>query len=503
MSKYPISAVCPDCGSRNSFRKGRDRVCGACHARYTPPASLAERVMFGIVFIIPGFLLTLAAGASILGMLSAKEQPLGCFGLAAAAGVLGFACIGWGIKELGGRQIADRPQAISEDRPLASDDERPEVIEDLSTSITAAANIEGIARTPSAAPAQRRITEAVPAPLPAELAESIVRQLAEKHGAKGVLQRLGRFPPAHLRNARESFARGLSKDETPLVFVDTSFLKNGKAGLLLTNEKLYSSRTTPFALHEITEVKVQEPSPLMIVYMFFLLALVLLPRLLRGAVMAFPGVDPGWGSFLFCMYPLSAVLVFVLARMGGGYRKHRYELIVNTVTVYEGGRPLRTAFWRELLGQLAVAAFVQERIPTARRAGPLSRPESLTLETCPHGSQGEPLAVEFVHDAAWGQIEQAVRALDGHSHPLVRLWAGEPEQAPGLEVIGGNGKYVLREVEDGWVYYDSGKGDEEVKVQTSGEGYRCPAYYVCTDLEQVLRVARRFCETGTFEEETA
>ena len=108
---------------------------------------------------------------------------------------------------------------------------------------------------------------------------------------------------------------------------------------------------------------------------------------------------------------------------------------------------------------------------------------------------------QFVHDPTWEQIEQAIRALDGHAQPLVRLWAGEPEQSPGLEVIGGNGKYALREVDEGWVYYDPTHGEEEVVVQTSGEGHRCPAFFVCTDVGQVMEIARRFCETGTFEEQ--
>jgi hypothetical protein len=33
-------------------------------------------------------------------------------------------------------------------------------------------------------------------------------------------------------------------------------------------------------------------------------------------------------------------------------------------------------------------------------------------------------------------------------------------------------------------------------VQTSGAGHRCAGYYVCTDVERVLRIARRFFESG-------
>jgi hypothetical protein len=66
-----------------------------------------------------------------------------------------------------------------------------------------------------------------------------------------------------------------------------------------------------------------------------------------------------------------------------------------------------------------------------------------------------------------------------------------------LEIIGGGGKYALGEVGDGWVYYDPNGADEEVEVQTSGAGHRCAGYYVCTDRERVLRIARRFFESGS------
>jgi hypothetical protein len=47
------------------------------------------------------------------------------------------------------------------------------------------------------------------------------------------------------------------------------------------------------------------------------------------------------------------------------------------------------------------------------------------------------------------------------------------------------------------VYYDPNGADEEVEVQTSGAGHRCAGYYVCTDMERVLRIARRFFELGS------
>jgi hypothetical protein len=119
----------------------------------------------------------------------------------------------------------------------------------------------------------------------------------------------------------------------------------------------------------------------------------------------------------------------------------------------------------------------------------------MLLESTPHNTAGAPLPVESIHDPTWDQIEQSVHQLDQHRHPLIRLRSGKAGTVT-LEIIGGNGIYALREPDGDWVYYDSTQGDEEIVVQTSGQGYRCPAYYVCTDLKRVLEIARGFCETG-------
>jgi hypothetical protein len=194
--------------------------------------------------------------------------------------------------------------------------------------------------------------------------------------------------------------------------------------------------------------------------------------------------------------------------------------LVNGKTVYSGGNPIRHGFWVELLTALGEASRqVEERARAGRApdapalqgitrhvdlgtdfrqhigAGP-TRPEGLTaLQLHPHSADGVPLVGELLDAPAWELVERSIRELDGHTHPRVRLWAGPPGEPPGLDIIGGNGKYALREVGNGWVYYDSNGTDEQVNVQTSGAGHRCAGYYVCTDVERVLRIARRFFES--------
>jgi hypothetical protein len=126
------------------------------------------------------------------------------------------------------------------------------------------------------------------------------------------------------------------------------------------------------------------------------------------------------------------------------------------------------------------------------------RPGVPVLEMLPHSAEGVLLAAEVVHAPSWEQVARCIRGLDGHTHPLVRLWAGQPREAPGLEIIGGGGKYALREVaDDGWVYYDPNGAAEEVELQTSGAGHRCAGYYVCTDVERVLQIVRQFFESAS------
>src|SRR5205085_1099348 len=52
----------------------------------------------------------------------------------------------------------------------------------------------------------------------------------------------------------------MTDDEVPLVLVDTSFLRNGRSGLLLTNRAVYSDRLPhPIALEDMGAVRHRPP----------------------------------------------------------------------------------------------------------------------------------------------------------------------------------------------------------------------------------------------------
>lgn len=122
---------------------------------------------------------------------------------------------------------------------------------------------------PAPAPAAPAAFPPPPAPAPPRKtpvkppfdAVAIVRAVAEKHKAGGVLKKLGKLNPKHIANARAGFAKEMAEGEVPLVLIDRSFLQNGKAGLLLTDRKLYSSSLRrPVSLGEVRTASSEKPT---------------------------------------------------------------------------------------------------------------------------------------------------------------------------------------------------------------------------------------------------
>lgn len=316
------------------------------------------------------------------------------------------------------------------------------------------------------------------APLvPLEQAESLLRDIAKNHKANGILRKLGHFRAGHLSNARASFARDMGDDETPLYLVDRSFLGNGKAGFLLTNRGIYSSYSShPCWLADIEEISYGKPESSGVVMsilgvLFFFVLIVVQDR------------DARWllGKLIAACVALEEVRRAFIA----------HRLLINGKLVCK--RRLSEKFWIELLTKLAAAAKGDRLV----LAAPKSAPTLVILETTIFAHEGIPIETRQIHDPSWEQIEQSIRELDQDSHPSLRIWAGEVNQAPALEILGGNGKYALRELGNGWVYYNPDGEAEEVEVCVSGSGYRCPGFYVCADPHRVLEVALRFTATGT------
>jgi Sec-independent protein translocase protein TatA len=424
-----MRSICPQCGSSQSRRRsGAERVCRECGTRFTPTKPVWERSIFAFAFLVPGLLFAIVVVFLTLGALGALGGPPSPEALRVAVifGVLALPCLVQGVRELIGRG----KKTSQEDAGDSTDEARED--EDLQEST-------------------------YPPPLvPQEEAEALVRDLAEKYKAKRILRSLGNLPPKQVANAAAHFASQMEEDETPLVLLDSSFLRNGKAGLLITNRALYSS----FYAHPIWLADIDEVS------------------------YATPGLADHLAFHFF-----GGIIYAVFF----GFRNLQNRLRVNGKTVYSSGNPLRWEFWIELLTELAAEARRRQRTEEEQP----QKPSVVILEIARRVRVDDPAEMRQIRNPSWHDLERSIRALNQDSHPSLLIWSGEVEQAPALEILGGNGKYVLRELGDGWTYYDPSAGEEEIEVCKDPSGHRVPAFYVCTDLQRVLTIARHFVETGT------
>jgi hypothetical protein len=105
----------------------------------------------------------------------------------------------------------------------------------------------------------------------------------------------------------------------------------------------------------------------------------------------------------------------------------------------------------------------------------------------------------------WEQIESAVRQLDRHGHPFLRLILPRPKSerdVHSLEIIGGLGEYgvlTFNSVHHQLQWYcDPSRpdGQESVQVWTSDQGAAFEERYLCNDLATLLRIAKLFAEAG-------
>jgi hypothetical protein len=110
---------------------------------------------------------------------------------------------------------------------------------------------------------------------------------------------------------------------------------------------------------------------------------------------------------------------------------------------------------------------------------------------------------------AWADIEAAIRRLDRFHYPFLTLWATEEGSPPALdgsseclEVMGGEGAWWVAGTFAGYfqrrIDYPE-RGEQEVEVWTSDQGFADAERHICRDLETVVRAARHYAEHGGFD----
>jgi hypothetical protein len=121
-----------------------------------------------------------------------------------------------------------------------------------------------------------------------------------------------------------------------------------------------------------------------------------------------------------------------------------------------------------------------------------------------YGPTGWGWQSERILNPTWADIERAIRRLDRFRYPFVHLWITEDESkqlingsGEVMEVIGGDGAWWLAVSLNGSfqqrIDYPE-RGDQEVPVWTSDQGFADAERHICRDLDVVLRAARHFAE---------
>ncbi len=113
---------------------------------------------------------------------------------------------------------------------------------------------------------------------------------------------------------------------------------------------------------------------------------------------------------------------------------------------------------------------------------------------------GRPQDSKVIPNPGWQDVADSIRKMDNYCFPVVKLNLAEDNEAENIfNVIGGNGRFALFHLMGDWQYEDPNGGDAEVRLWERDQGYFCQAKNVLTDIEKVLRIAKVFYETGSYD----
>src|SRR5262245_117245 len=112
---------------------------------------------------------------------------------------------------------------------------------------------------------------------------------------------------------------------------------------------------------------------------------------------------------------------------------------------------------------------------------------------------GRPPDRETVVAPSWAEVEAAIRRMDTYCFPIVMLNPTDDEDDQTiLTIAGGAGRWAMAHILGDWEYEDPTSTDEtEVWLWESDQGYHCLGKNVLTYVEKVLRIARKFYDTGS------
>lgn len=106
---------------------------------------------------------------------------------------------------------------------------------------------------------------------------------------------------------------------------------------------------------------------------------------------------------------------------------------------------------------------------------------------------------------AWEVVSSAIQRMDDNECPIVLLsWkdvaSGFDDEESFNLIGGGSSGFALFEQVPGWMFEDPLGGDEDVRLWQSDQGYFCKRKNVLADVNIVLKLARVYFDTGSYEE---
>ena len=104
----------------------------------------------------------------------------------------------------------------------------------------------------------------------------------------------------------------------------------------------------------------------------------------------------------------------------------------------------------------------------------------------------------------WEAVSAAVQRMDDDEYPIVQLSYKDVESCfsddSSFNIVGGAiAGFAMFEMIAGWQYEDPRGGDEDVRLWKRDQGYFCQRKNILADLDGVLRIAKVYFDTGSYE----
>lgn|SRR5690349_15795297 len=106
-----------------------------------------------------------------------------------------------------------------------------------------------------------------------------------------------------------------------------------------------------------------------------------------------------------------------------------------------------------------------------------------------------------IHSPTWSDVESAIGRMDNYCFPIVQLNTTDNDEDENVfNILGGDGRWALFHMMGEWQYAEPGGSEKEVRLWESDQGYFCREKNVLGDVEKVLRIVKKFYETGMYDD---